>query len=220
MRCAHLVFFSVSVQPAGSVLFGGAVERAANAMGFPTPHFTAAQKQLPIVQRTALMGTLFGVILGCTLGLVNLLFIDTYRTQERKMAAASPMSYEIEASNSVHEESTVITVRGPDRKGLLAAITNVFRDEEMCLVEVSASRSRASPPRSDEPSDLNYKYIVEDVFVVQHHDNQLSDEQLRHIIQALQGATDKVASPPPVKETPVEHSGPTQSDNLSTVLHN
>jgi predicted amino acid-binding ACT domain protein len=198
---------------AGSVLFGGAVERTAKALGFPTPHFTAAQRNLPVVQRTALAGTMLGVILGCTLGLINLLFIDTRRTQELKIMAAeaSHLPYEIEASNSKRPDATVITIRGPDRRGLLADIASTFRDQEISMIEVDA-HNRAAVDMDRSSTDNNYVTMIEDVFVVQNQNQQLSEEQLQKVALTLQTATARpqqqpVSSESNTRETPDNAAG-------------
>jgi len=44
--------FGQIVSMAGSVIFGGAVETAASALGLRSPDFTMEQKSLPIVRKT------------------------------------------------------------------------------------------------------------------------------------------------------------------------
>ena len=42
------------VANAGSVVFGGVVERAAQALGMPSPHFLPHQRSLPVVHRVGM----------------------------------------------------------------------------------------------------------------------------------------------------------------------
>lgn len=174
----HAAAFGQIVSNACSVVFGGAVERAAAAMGLPSPHFMPGQRKLPIVQRTGLVGTLVGVTVGCIIGLLNLLFIDTERAVELKtIASLEEHPYEIEVSNTQQDNATVITVRGPDRDGLLACIANAFIDSGLSLVDVNAHSKLDSG-------------LVEDVFVVQSNKKQISDKALREVAKSLQEATE------------------------------
>ena len=95
---------------ASGVVFGNSLERIATKAGLPPTNLTSAQRALPIVTRTAFTGGLLGVILGCTLGLVNLLFIDSTRSDTLKLQALGEeqeFEYTIEASNAVRNTATV-----------------------------------------------------------------------------------------------------------------
>lgn len=173
------------VSNAVSVLFGGVVERTAAALGMPSPHFTHAQRHMPIVARTTLAATFFGVTLGCILGLFNLMFIDTKRAQELKiMASLEDEPYEIQASNAQREDATVFTIRGPDHVGLLAAIASTFRDAGLSLKEVYAR-----PSVTTDGGGTNL-CTIEDVFVVQSHEGgPVDNEKLQEILKMIEDAT-------------------------------
>jgi len=131
-------------------------------------------------------GSAAGVVLGCVLGLVNLLLIDTGRSQELKeQASLEEEPYRIEMSNSKRDNATVISIHGPDRQGLMASIANTFSDLGLSLLEVSARPSS---------SDVGNATAIEDVFVVQRQDaggdrRQIADDQLEEVARALQEAT-------------------------------
>ncbi|CAK0802503.1 unnamed protein product, partial [Prorocentrum cordatum] len=65
------------------VTFGGAIESAAMKLGLPSPGFTEEQRRESIVKRLHILGSVVGVICGCSLGLVNLLLIDASEAKDR-----------------------------------------------------------------------------------------------------------------------------------------
>mmetsp|Transcript_21179 Transcript_21179/g.38226 ORF Transcript_21179/g.38226 Transcript_21179/m.38226 type:complete len:294 (-) Transcript_21179:147-1028(-) len=145
-----------------SVIAGGTVEALALRMGLPSPGFTPMQKKLPVVKRTALLGSLFGVIFGCTLGLVNLFFIDADRSHTLKLQASldnlpSEETYEVEATNAKRPDGTTLTIRGPDRDGLLTSMVSALNTAGCSVVELHAS------PRHRSSTD---SIAIEDIFVV------------------------------------------------------
>ena len=140
-----------------SVTFGGYVETLARRAGLPSAGFTSAQRQLTSVRRVAMAGNLFGVVLGAALGLVNLLLIDTNRSANLKMEALTEeqeFAFEVEASNKIRNDATVLTVKGPDVDGLLASMTAALTEAGCKLVELHASPRQLSTDS------------IEDVFVV------------------------------------------------------
>lgn len=66
------------------VLFGSTIENAAARLGFAAPRLTPAQRVLRVTQLTSTAGKVLGVITGCVLGLVNLLFVDTLAVEKAK----------------------------------------------------------------------------------------------------------------------------------------
>jgi hypothetical protein len=66
------------------ILFGDTVERAATKLGLPSAGLTLDQRRLAVSKRVALAGSCLGVMCGCCLGMVNLLFIDTGRAHKLK----------------------------------------------------------------------------------------------------------------------------------------
>lgn len=146
---------------ASGVLFGNTVERMLSYFKIVKPiPLTSTQHTLPITSRLKFLGTLVGVILGCSLGLLNLLFIDTTRSSTLKLQAyveggsegdgnadgvgsdATPF-FEIEASNDIHDTATALIVKGPDVDGLLASMTATLALQGCSIVEIHASKAAA-----------------------------------------------------------------------------
>jgi len=171
----------------GSVLFGNTVERAARRLGLPSAHLTHAQKQLAVVQRVTLWGSLAGIFAGCCLGLLNLLLIDTERGPRIKQQEANAQAeFEIDASNAIRPDATVVTLKGPDRDGLLAAVVNALKEQDMGLLELSAHTTKQQL--------YNYNCdngCVDDTFVVQTTPGRqpVPDDQLAHLEEVLREAT-------------------------------
>mmetsp|Transcript_24054 Transcript_24054/g.52077 ORF Transcript_24054/g.52077 Transcript_24054/m.52077 type:complete len:324 (+) Transcript_24054:185-1156(+) len=169
-------FFSDSA----GVLFGGALERLATVFGIPSSGLTSAQRALPLVRRLRVLGGLAGVLLGCSLGLLNLLIIDTERSpilKLRQFSQENEFAFHIEASNSERDDATVLTVRGPDVDGFLASLTSTLSANGYSLLELSAKKSGED--------------VIEDVFVVvkMNTREQVPDEELDELAQTLLEAT-------------------------------
>lgn len=131
---------------AAGVLSGGTLERLGSWFGLPKTGFTAGQRSLEVVKRVGLTGQLVGIVFGCCLGLVNLLWIDTDRSTTLKLQALSDeqeFAFEVEASNALREDATVLTVRGPDVDGLLASMTAALTAKGCSLVELHAAKAKA-----------------------------------------------------------------------------
>jgi len=145
------------------IVFGDTVERACRACGLPASGLTLEQRRLPICKRVALLGSCVGVVSGCCLGMINLLFMDTGRAQQLKSEGtaleevsratslsmhgyALTMSNVVPVSTAAPDEgaepvvpATCVTVRGPapaDRLALRAL--SVARDEGCDVVSVTA----------------------------------------------------------------------------------
>jgi predicted amino acid-binding ACT domain protein len=177
--------FGAIISNMGSVVFGGVVERTAAALGLASANFSHVQKRLPIVARTGMYGNLGGICVGCVLGLVNLLFIDTEKARELKdeNSGRSEM-YQIDVTNDQRRDATIVTIKGPDRTGLLAAITNAFADAGVSLLEVDAHQS--------ENIDN-----VEDVFVVQNREKkQISEDRLAKLVDRISGGLHRLTLDP------------------------
>jgi len=118
---------------------------------------------------------------GCTLGLVNLLFIDTSRKEHLKLKNAiltyEESPYKVDASNEKRADATTITIRGPDADGLLASMTTALAMMGCSLLEVHATTIAQG--------------AIEDVFVVQrgYEKKAFSDEELGDIVRTLHEAT-------------------------------
>lgn len=169
-------FFSDSA----GVLFGGALEKLSRVCGIPPSDLTVAQRALPLVRRLRLMGGLAGVLLGCSLGLLNLLIIDTERSPILKLRAFSEVNefaFHIEASNSERDDATVLTVRGPDVDGFLASLTSTLSANGYSLLELIAKKSGED--------------VIEDVFIIvkQGTREQVPDNELDGVALLLLEAT-------------------------------
>ena len=66
------------------VAFGGTIEAAALKLGLPLPGLTDAQQRLGSVKRVSTLGGVCGVILGCFIGMGNLLLIDLKAAERAK----------------------------------------------------------------------------------------------------------------------------------------
>jgi hypothetical protein len=174
------------------VLFGSTVDSFFRAIGLPRANLSIAQKTLPIVKRIGLAASLGGIIFGCCLGLVNLLFIDTDRSSVLKLQAfneENEFAFSIEASNADRDDATILTVRGPDMDGLLASMTAALTARGVSLKELHAARR---PVNADDNVDASTSQeMIEDVFVVVQHGTkkQIPDDELDDLAQALLEAT-------------------------------
>jgi hypothetical protein len=170
---------------ASGVLFGNSLERMANAAGLPSPNLTNAQRILPTVKQTRFMGNFLGVIFGCTLGLVNLLFIDTSRSSTLKLQAFNEeqeFGFTIEASNAIRSDSTALTVRGPDVDGLLASMTAALSVRGCSIVEIHAQRAH--------PNDDTDNSIKDIFYVVKRETGEaFDDDELEELAEGLLDST-------------------------------
>jgi hypothetical protein len=174
---------------ASGVVFGGTVERMARAAGLPSANLTVAQAKLPIVARTTLFGSFVGIIVGCTIGLVNLLFIDTSRSSTLKLQALNEgqdFEFTVEASNALRPDATALTVEGPDVDGVLASMISALANQGCSIVEISAKRAPAK-----DTLGISYSGKIKDVFYVvdQESGEPFEDDQLEIVAQALLEAT-------------------------------
>jgi hypothetical protein len=157
-------------------------------MGLPRSGLTSAQRSLDKVKRINVLGNLVGVVLGCILGLVNLLLIDTDHSSILKLDKISEISefnYEIEASNEARKDATTITLCGPDMKGLLAAVTAALAQHECDVMEVHA---QSSPDKGGHPG-------VHDLLVIRKRGHQVPNEELKELATALLEATTSPVGP-------------------------
>jgi hypothetical protein len=170
---------------ASGVIFGGTVARIAKSMGLPSANLTNAQRTLSIVSRVRFAGSFVGIIVGCCLGLVNLLFIDIHKSSTLKLQAfneGQEFQFSIEASNAARENATMLTVKGPDVDGLLASMTAALAVRGASIVEIHAQR--------EHPND-NTDKEVNDVFYVVKRDSGAAyeDDELEELAQGLLDST-------------------------------
>jgi hypothetical protein len=65
------------VSDVSGVVFGGSLERLLTKLKLiKTPTLSTAQRQLPLCRNVSMAGAIVGVVIGCTLGALTLLFID------------------------------------------------------------------------------------------------------------------------------------------------
>jgi len=201
------------------ILFGGTIGNLAKAGGLPSSNLSSLQRTLPIIKQTRMGAQLAGVLLGCTLGLVNLLLIDTERSSSLKLqnnrsliggisgrARGNELDFEIETSNDLKDDATTLVVRGPDVDGLLANMTSVLSANGCSLLELSARKrtiggggdSSSGNTSGDDASIANAAAGmedegegIEDVFVVVNRETNepLSNIEMEEMAQILMNTT-------------------------------
>jgi Transmembrane protein 65 len=194
---------------ASGVMFGNTLEQFASRIGLPSSGLSAAQCALPIVQRTKFVASLAGVILGCTLGLFNLLIIDTERSSTLKLQALheeQEFEFLVEASNAERKDVTVLTVTGPDVDGILASMTAALALRGCSLVELHAkgkpSSASGTPESDDSPGNGTIIATADDLvpetplgvkdvfYVVDRRTGQpFEDDELHDLAESLLEAT-------------------------------
>lgn len=167
------------VSNVSGIIFGGTLESLATRAGLPSSNLTAQQRTLFFVKRNRLVAQAFGVLIGCTMGLVNLLFIDTDRSTSLKLkhiADENEFAYEVECYND-NPNSTTFIVKGPDNDGLLAGMTAALTLSGFSILDVSAHKLPDG--------------TIEDKFAVvnQATKRRLDDDELDHVSQLLLNAT-------------------------------
>jgi hypothetical protein len=145
----------------GGVAFGEMLENAfrKSAVGVSdalTMKMTPAQRGLRSSRIASSMGGILGMAVGCTLGLVNLLFVDEWRKESltlqklRDLQEGQEFEFEVEVNNDVHPGYTTLVVRGPDVDGVLASITASLASIGCSVVELHAANRRSSNVMLDE----------------------------------------------------------------------
>lgn len=132
----------------GGVVFGDALEVAFHRLagvGRTATAMTKAQKAMRASRMAGLFGGVVGVSLGCTLGLVNLLFVDENKASLLKLQAleeGQEFEFEVEVDNLANPGYTTVRVRGPDVDGVLASITASIASCGCSVVELNAGSRR------------------------------------------------------------------------------
>mmetsp|Transcript_97719 Transcript_97719/g.174088 ORF Transcript_97719/g.174088 Transcript_97719/m.174088 type:complete len:312 (-) Transcript_97719:215-1150(-) len=160
------------------VSFGGVIEAAARKLGLPTPGFSEMQLARADVKRVGLLGNVVGVVMGCSLGLCNLLLIDSSQ-KELKLAAAGGEDggeYSVSISNTEREDTTAIVVEGPAMKGLLAAMLNALVEADCVIYELSSS-----------PAPFG-EFKTRKIQVTK-NGGQIDDDDIEHVAKAVLAAT-------------------------------
>ena len=179
--------FGAMVSNGAGVVFGSTLDTIFRRLGLPRSGLSSEQRGLPITKRTVFMGNLSGVLLGCTLGLTSLLFIDTNRStvlKKENIGLDGKFHYQVEASNSLRNDATTVYLRGPDVDGLLACTTAVLSIRGYSVKELHAGRRDGNGGnKSGVSSDQLYE--VEDIFVVARDGKQVPDEELGELMEAM-----------------------------------
>lgn len=126
------------------VSFGGVIAGASTKLGLPSPRFDDDQRELNEVKRVGVLGSVLGVFLGCSLGLTNLIFVDTEQARELKLAAKDERDgteFTIRISNTENDKYTSIFVEGPATKGLVASVTAVLSVEDLAIQGIMAGQT-------------------------------------------------------------------------------
>lgn len=137
-------------------MFGDALENIFHHI-VPVIKMSKAQRNLGISRSFGLLGGIFGVTLGCTLGLVNLYFVDEYKASLLKLHAleeGQEFEFEVEVDNEVNPGYTTIIVRGPDVDGVLASITACIASYGCSVAELHAGY-RVLSQEDDEDTSVN-----------------------------------------------------------------
>ena len=167
----------------GALVFGESLHRFFSYFQCMKPvKLSSSQQALPAVERARFTGTFLGIILGCVLGLANLLFIDTGRSSDLKLTKAltdgdfSP--FQVSASNnhilsSKYQPATTLTIDGPDVDGILAIMLTAMKEEGFSVLEMSAR------PKGDDAT------VYEEVFVVRRQGEAVPEEELISLAKKL-----------------------------------
>lgn len=164
------------------IIFGGTLESLAKAWGLPPSKLTSDQRSLGYVKRGRLFSQALGILLGCCFGLLNLLLIDTDKSSSLKLLNKSEedeFAFEVEMSNDVRDDATVLTVKGPDRDGILASVTAALTLNGCSLLEVSAQ------------SNTEQTDVIEDTFVIvdQETKEKIQDDELERLCRIILDAS-------------------------------
>ena len=176
------------------VIFGGTLENIAKTWGgLSSSGLTSAQRNLAFVKRNRLLSQALGIFLGCCIGLMNLLFIDTDRSQELKflnMSEEEEFAFEVEVSNEVNNDATVLVVKGPDLDGILASVTAALSLNGCSLLEVTAHTNGNSEGGSG-GDDNGKKAIIQDTFLIidPKTKQKIPDDKLENLAKIVLEAT-------------------------------
>ncbi|KAH8047356.1 hypothetical protein JL722_13171 [Aureococcus anophagefferens] len=93
---------------AAGVLFGGVLDRGAASLGLPRANLTLFQRRSAIAKRVGLLGSLVGVVTGCSLGLLNLFVVDTKQSSVLKLRhdAGEALGFTVDVDNGARHDAT------------------------------------------------------------------------------------------------------------------
>lgn len=162
------------------VSFGGIIEATASKLGLPSPSFAPGQRGMPVVKRVGVFGGVVGVFMGCSMGLVNLLFVDTERHREFVLAQQEDLDdtcYSVSISNTKRDDVTTIFVDGPAQQGLIASVIQKINGLGFGIHGMDVKLSHAS-----EFGTCASKHRE---FLVTRNGEQIPDEDLHEIAQKI-----------------------------------
>lgn len=160
------------------VSFSGVIDAAAARLGLPSPQFTEAQRETLAAKRIGLAGSLVGVVIGCSLGMTNLLLIDTEHAKELKLRAKDDpdnSDFTVSISNAEAPEATVITVEGPATRGLIASVVQTLAAEDCSIQGIQAKSVPMGQPKTRK-------------FFVCVQDEQVEDDKLEALAKKVLSA--------------------------------
>jgi hypothetical protein len=156
---------------------GAQLEAAFARLGLPRPRLSPAQKATPLVQRVGLLGQIVGVFVGCSLGLVNLCFIDASGAAEIKAISRERSAFSVRLSNDERDDATAVTVEGPDVSMLIASLTAVLASHGCDVSDFTGG------------VDKERQGCVRDVFYVTRSGEQLDSAELESLARAILDAS-------------------------------
>lgn len=105
------------------VCFGGIIGSIVFKMGLPRSGLTATQQDLKSTKLASTAGAVFGVILGCLLGMSTLLFMDTSKAERLKRQATLDKVFShvmMEGKNTMHADRSTLFFYDKESDGLLS----------------------------------------------------------------------------------------------------
>ena len=86
------------------------IEKWAVKLGMKSPNLSHSQMGLPVVQRIMLLASVLGITVGCLLGMVPLLFIDTKQMKHAEIVEVFEQ-YDTDDSHHITLSSAINSVR-------------------------------------------------------------------------------------------------------------
>jgi hypothetical protein len=181
----------------GGVLFGDTLEtvfRQSTGGTNTTQKLSTVQKTMRSARIAGVTGGILGVTLGCTLGLINLFFVDEQKANMLKLQAledGQEFEFEVEIDNAVNPGLTTVYVRGPDVDGVLASITARIAAHGCSVVKLDAGlRGGDDTTTLQNLLSQSPTLVVEDTFIIRDRatgravDNDDLDDLARTILAA------------------------------------
>jgi putative methionine-R-sulfoxide reductase with GAF domain len=126
----------------GGVWAGGVIERGSTSIGVTAPMLTRAEENHQRTKSTENLGSAFGVSVGCLIGMLPLLFMDTGKAQNMKRQASTESIFrEVfeEVHLLLHAERATLFLLSEDQKHLWSLVGADAEDVNKVLVPVDSS---------------------------------------------------------------------------------